>query len=503
MDVLERLPWAQERIAVAHVGGELPAALRAPAVPGGLERPGMPASLLAELCSELDSDAQAPWRALSDPQARVVVTGQQPGCVGGVLLVLYKAATAVALARRCRRALGVPVVPVYWNATDDVDFDEIARVAWPDASGQLLFLELPRRERRSQALVGDIAAGGDTAASRAVLEMLDGSARATLERLLPERAADHGDWVARFLRAVFPDLAVLDARSAALRRHAAPLFGRYLDRHRDAARLLEERAEALVAAGFERALSPASTRMALFLTRDGQRHKVQGDIEALRRELDSAPENVAPSVVLRPLVQDSLLPVIAAVVGPAEIAYLLELRGLRAALDVPEPALVPRLSQTLVGRSGWETGRRLGIPVARLLADDDRVLREVARRRGESSLRQVSAAFEALDDGLRPLSENSTSSAVKRVLQRARALRADLERAVEDAALRGLLAEEPELARMQTVIRPRGRPQERLVAALWLVARWGGEAGPRLIRLAETHLDALERGDLEHSIVVD
>jgi uncharacterized protein YllA (UPF0747 family) len=209
-------------------------------------------------------------------------------------------------------------------------------------------------------------------------------------------------------------------------------------------------------------------------------------------------------VILRALVQDLLLPVVAAVVGPAEIGYLLELHGLRAALEVPEPALVPRLSQTLIAQDGWEAGQRLGIPVRKLLADDDSVLRDVGRRRGSSTLQRVDAAFEALDAGLRPLQEDAAyASGVKRVVQRTRGLRAELVRHVEDAALRELLAEEPELVRLQTSVRPRGRPQERAVAALWLVARWGDELGPRLIQLADTHLDALERGVLEHQIVVD
>jgi bacillithiol biosynthesis cysteine-adding enzyme BshC len=509
MHVAERLPWSEvgwNRIAAAHVEEQLPEALQAPGLPlhASLVREAMPETLVAALSTSLRADLRRSWEPLSDPSARVVVTGQQPGCAGGVLLVLYKAATAVALARRAQRARGHPVVPVFWNATDDVDFDEIARVGWPDANGNLLFLELPRTARRSQAWVGDLPADGDAMATGAALEMIAPSARRKVEALLPEDAADHGEWVGCFLHNLLPELAILDARSPALRAHAAPLFQHYLEMHERAARLVEESSRHLEAAGFERVLSAASTRMALFLMHEGQRLQVDGDPAPLLQALDAAPESVAPNVMLRPLVQDLLLPVIATVVGPAEIGYLLQLRTVRAALEVPEPAVVPRLTLTLVEKAGWEAGKKLCIPASSLLADDDRVLRDVARTRGSAQLQDVDAAFEALTSALQPLQQDGAyATGVTRALKRTRAVRADLERHVEDVALQKLLAEEPGLAALQTFVRPRGRPQERVLAALWLLARWGSDTGPRLVELAEAHLEALERRALEHQIVVD
>ncbi|UCE01952.1 MAG: bacillithiol biosynthesis BshC [Candidatus Latescibacterota bacterium] len=505
----ERLPWSEtgwSRIAAAHVEEQLPEALQAPGLsthPGPV-REAMPESLVAALSASPRPELRRSWERLADPKARVVVTGQQPGCAGGVLLVLYKAATAVALARRAERARGSPVVPVFWNATDDVDFDEIARVGWPDAHGNLLFLELPRASRRSQAWVGDLPAEGDAKATRAAVEMLAPSARRQVEALLPENAADHGEWVGLFLHNLLPELAILDARNPALRACAAPLFKRYLEMHEHAARLVEESSRRLEAAGFERVLSAASTRMALFLMHQGQRLKVDGDPAPLLQALDNSPESVAPNVMLRPLVQDLLLPVIATVVGPAEIGYLLQLRAVRAALEVPEPAVVPRLTLTLLEKAGWEAGRKLRIPAAALLADDDRVLRDVARARGSAQLQDVDAAFEALSNALQPLQQDGAyATGVTRALKRTRGVRADLERHVEDVALQKLLAEEPGLAALQTCVRPRGRAQERVLAVLWLLARWGRDTGPRLLELAEAHLDALERRALEHQIVVD
>ncbi|MBM4129629.1 bacillithiol biosynthesis BshC, partial [bacterium] len=73
--------------------------------------------------------------ALSAGRADAVVTGQQPGFLGGPVLTLLKAATAVALAR-LRTEQGHPAVTVFWCADDDEDLIEaLAPVGWDEASG--------------------------------------------------------------------------------------------------------------------------------------------------------------------------------------------------------------------------------------------------------------------------------------------------------------------------------------------------------------------------------
>ena len=54
---------------------------------------------------------------LAAGQADIVVTGQQPGFLGGPLYTLYKVATTIALARS-RSLAGKPTVPVFWSGDD-------------------------------------------------------------------------------------------------------------------------------------------------------------------------------------------------------------------------------------------------------------------------------------------------------------------------------------------------------------------------------------------------
>ena len=67
-------------------------------------------------------------RALADPDAAVIVTGQQPGLLGGPLLTLTKALSAIAWARRLATESGRSVIPVFWAASEDHDLDEVNRV---------------------------------------------------------------------------------------------------------------------------------------------------------------------------------------------------------------------------------------------------------------------------------------------------------------------------------------------------------------------------------------
>ncbi len=508
MEIAARLPWTDlgdGKLTTEHVQRTLPEALRAPAPGAWLKRSdGAHTTFVDDLLQELDDEARPSWEPVRSAQARVVVTGQQPGCAGGTLLVLYKAATAVAAAQRLARTHGVPVVPVFWNATDDVDFDEIARVGWPDPTGGVGFLELPRTERRSEAFVGSLPAQGDEAAVAAALASLPESRRDTLRAVLPDAARDHGDWVARLLRRVFPEIAVLDARSAVLRRHARPLFERYLDVAPRVAAQVDASGNALEAQGYARALSAASTRTALFLLRDDQRHKIDGDLGPLRQALREEPESLAPNVVLRPLVQDLLLPVVAQVVGPSELHYLLELRAVRRLLEVPEPALVPRLTMTHGDADAWNEARGLGLDVGAVLRDDEAAWRACARGAVTADVDALQSAFTQLDAQLETLEgKPAYASRVGRARRRARSLCEDLVAHFEDVALHELWTRRPGLAALRARTRPRSRPQERVLAALWLLSYGGARSGAHLERTAALHLDALEDGRVEHFVAVD
>jgi hypothetical protein len=312
---------------------------------------------------------------------------------------------------------------------------------------------------------------------------------------LPRDAPDHGIWVAELWTRLFPDLAIVDGRSPALRRAAAPLFGRYLDQAPALAAAVAAQSQRLRAHGFTPVLSEASLRLGLHLTPQRQRTKLGDDWRPLRRALLEAPETVSPNVVLRAFVQDALLPTLAHVVGPSELAYLIELRPARAALAVHEPALVPRLGATCIEAPAWEV---LSAIAPRQWLHDPDAVQAGAPAGAAAHDGALAAAFEGL------AAEISTAQvapgARERAVRRLQALREEMAAAQRDAARQAWLERHPALRGLGTWVRPRGKPQERILAALWLVERCGGDTAP-VVALAGAHLDAVARARATHAIV--
>jgi hypothetical protein len=190
---------------------------------------------------------------------------------------------------------------------------------------------------------------------------------------------------------------------------------------------------------------------------------------------------------------------VAHVVGPAEVGYLFELRGMRRLLGVPEPALVARLSCTLLEPEGWEAVQALGIAPAALVADPEAALRHAAVP-FRPAAPELEAALGALERALAGL--RIEHGARQRAAKRLAAWRSEIEGELDTTARSALREKWPATATLPGLLRPRGRMQERLVGALWPLAAWGSQTGERLVELASAHLQALETGRGEHPLVV-
>ncbi len=478
--------------------------------------PALGAELLA-FHERLNASAasRAHVQALAAGRALCVVTGQQPSPLGGPLYSLHKTLSTVALARALAERLRVPVVPVFWNATEDDDFDEIAGSAWagPDLAPHAM--RLAREARQEGRLVGSLAAGlvapvwraargawAGLPGSARVSTLLDAAARAA------ERDGDLGDMVSALLLAAFADegLVVLDPRLPAFRASAQPLYARYAERRVIVRDAVNEAGEALEAMGLPRGFLPAQTECAVFAIEGDHRRRVApAEAEAAVRG-DLA---LSPGAMLRPLVQDSVLPSLGLVAGPGEVNYLAQLADAARALEVPPTVVVPRFSATWLPAAAAAAAAAAGIPVEALVREPDAALaaffaagvppelaRSVAalRARTRAELEGLGAGARAFDASL-PEFVHATAARIDWRLGR-------LENGLVKKARRRWKRENPAHAHFASYLRPHGKLQERTLAWLDPIAR-GGVAVEALGReRAAAHVDDLLAGRaLAHEVL--
>jgi bacillithiol biosynthesis cysteine-adding enzyme BshC len=291
--------------------------------------------------------------------AVAVVTGQQVGLFGGPAYAFYKALSAIQVAHELI-ARGIPAVPVFWMATEDHDVDEVRHVSWFH-EGELQTFELPK-PAEDAVPVGRIHLGEPV---NALVNRAQPLLDQTFGDLLHETyvpAATYGSAFATLFARIFSDLGLilLDPLDERLHVVASPLLGAALAERNELNELLLRRGKELEHAGYEVQVKVTSHSTLLFSMNDGKRQPItasngnfssgtitQSPDDWLDR-IEAFPEQFSPNALLRPVLQDFLLPTVAYFGGPAEIAYYAQSEVLYKKLLGRMPVLLPRADFTLV-----------------------------------------------------------------------------------------------------------------------------------------------------------
>ncbi|MCY3600164.1 MAG: bacillithiol biosynthesis cysteine-adding enzyme BshC [Gemmatimonadetes bacterium] len=448
-------------------------------------------------------------------QGTFVTTGHQPVLLLGPLYVLYKVLTAISLASRLERTLGAPVIPLFWIASDDHDWDEVGSATILDRSDAPQTLALPVPPG------GDRRSVGSHVLDDSWMDVLD-----ALPEILPEseftshylelvRAAyAEGQPVsaafARFLAGVLGDrgYAWLDSARPEVRRAAAPFYRRLLSDWDGVLEAEAEGAGALRASGFEAPISRVDDALPLFFDEGGGRHRVRRDGTAAPQtwaaRLDAAPEAFSPNVASRPALESYLLPVAATVLGPGEIAYWSQLGPLFEALRVPLPSVHPRAAWTLLEARTRRVLERTGLSSQDLAGGTEpaveRLTRESRPERVERALRRFRegaeagmAAIEAAVAEDVPGLRGAAGKMRKGILDAA----SELSRQVDRATRERLDVRLGQVRRAGANLFPRRRPQERVLNPLSFLCRYGPGLVERLARETDRQVASFLAGRAE------
>jgi bacillithiol biosynthesis cysteine-adding enzyme BshC len=447
--------------------------------------------------------------------AATVVTGQQVGLFGGPLLTLLKAATAIRKAQDATRATGREHVPVFWLASEDHDLEEVDQVSLLSKAG-VETLRLGLRPARPVP-VGGLRLG----ASAEEAERLE----ATLERagdllgwapaceLLREcyaPGATLAGAIGKLLTQVFAEfgLIVMDAAGREFHALGAGALRAALERAEELETALLARSKELEAAGYHAQVLVVPGHSLLFLldAETGARlplRRAENGLwkagsgsyttEELLAILAAEPERLSPNALLRPVFQDAILPTAAYVGGPAEIAYFAQSAVLYEEIARRVTPVLPRLSATLVEPAVGAVMAQHEVQLPQIF--EAATAEALAQRLGARAMpieekRKLAAVGNAMDTELTALTDYMA------------AMSADLGRSAEVSAskmryqmdrLRRMAAsfelqKEASLGKHAAALAlnlfPDGHPQERVVAGVWFLARYGDRLPELLVEHA-------------------
>jgi bacillithiol biosynthesis cysteine-adding enzyme BshC len=443
---------------------------------------------------------------LADPAAVAVVTGQQAGGFGGPLFTLLKAITAIQLARRTEQTRGVPAIPIFWVDAEDHDWEEVRSCTVLDAEFQPRTVTLAEPEGAGEepiaSLVLDDRVGRTLQALESALQRTEFtpdvmSAVAAAWRPGTGMARAFARWLETLLGPL--GLVLFESSDPAAKPLVAHIFSRELAAPGRTAALAAEAGSALAARGHSPQVVAQPDSLALF-SLDGGRHPIrrQGDelvvgertysSETLSREAGTRPTAFSPNVLLRPVVQDTLFPTICYVAGPSELAYLGQLRGVYQQFGVPMPLIFPRASATILDSASSKFLARYDVALEdlqpqneaalnRLLASQlpaavEQSLRE-ATEQVQRSMARVIEAMPAID----PTLVGAAKTTLGKIEHDLRSLHAKVIHAAKrrDETLRR------QFIRLQAQAFPLGHPQERTLAVIYFLNRYGPGVVDRLL----------------------
>lgn len=453
--------------------------------------------------------------------ALCVTTGQQPGLFLGPLFTLYKALSAIALAERLQILLARPVVPVFWVAGDDHDFLEAAHTYQVSRTGEVVRLALP--DRTPEAPLTPMYREQLGPEVVALLEELwqeqpETEFRADVERWLGHHYTPNASVAAAFGAALADllgdlGLVVFHPTHRAAKAAMAPLLVQALAQATPLDEALARRAAALRQDGgaapvpvgegaslvmLEGALGRDRLVVdggAYHARRSGERHTL-AELTALARD---TPERLSPNVLLRPVVEAALLPTIAYVGGPGELAYFPQCAPVYEALEVVPQVPVPRWSARVVEARTRKVLDKydldpddLRLPEGQL---EQRLVRGDLPAEVEDGLTALRAALEREYDLLRDAAvgiDPTLRKPVESTRNTALAGVRDIEKRIISHLKQRNATLVQQVARTRSALFPLGKPQERVLGVPPFLVRYGPDFVTAALAEVRAWAEALE-----------
>lgn len=305
---------------------------------------------------------------LRESETVAVITGQQAGLFSGPLFTIYKALTAIKLATELSKE-GQKAIPIFWIASEDHDYKEVSHFKVINRDGQLTTISHQAQGELDLTPVGNLRISEEVIENiNSLLSSLPQSEfiDELIKDLKDSYSANLGfaEGFARLLAKIFANYGVvlLDAQDKNLKPIASPIFETVLHKSKEIAQSLVNRSQILEQSGYHAQVHTSLDMVPLFLLENNHRLALRQQDEQfslkhssqtytsnqLLDKLHNDPTLFSPSVLLRPIVQDYLLPTVAYIGGPAEVAYFAQISAIYPLFPVEFPVIIPRAGFTII-----------------------------------------------------------------------------------------------------------------------------------------------------------
>ncbi len=333
-----------------------------------------------ETCDPLEFNLHS----ISDKNTFTVTTGHQLNIFTGPLYFIYKIATVINTCNHLKTLYpDYNFVPVYWMASEDHDLEEISHFN--------LFGKEYKWETEQTGPVG---------------RMKPHSLNSIIDQL-PEKVAlfekaylnfdNLADSVRYYVNELFGcyGLVVLDADDRRLKSMFAPIIEKEVLEGKSN-ELVNATSQRLDEAGYKN--QAFSRDINFFYLENGSRERIVKEGEnyqvlntdksftesEIKTLIKNEPEKFSPNVIMRPVYQEVILPNLAYVGGPAEIAYWLQLKDVFDHHNVFFPALMPRVFSMVVNKALEKKVQKLKLTSLDLFKEPHKIKEQYLQKHADS-----------------------------------------------------------------------------------------------------------------------